>query len=251
MDLELTFSPSIRKLPSSYKQPANEGFDQRAANWQAEKELKRSQLQAEAKVNELEGCSFQPTMTSSRNSFREDNFLGTSRNSTNTNNNNDNDTESASPSPTKNADLTVQRLYYKETRRLAERRKQERQRHEREEQEQIDKTCTFKPSLAASAGGYHNSTGGITEQEDVGPRYLNDTQAVERRRILWQVGELVAPGPGEYELDSGGPDLSAGNSHDHTAINTSGGDDYFQGGMMNSSTVSGGGGNKSKNKNWR
>ena len=38
------------------------------------------------------------------------------------------------------------------------------------------------------------------------PRYLHDTETVEKRRMLWAagLGQEIAPGPGEYERDVGG-----------------------------------------------
>ena len=88
----------------------------------------------------MKNCSFQPQMSSSKHSYRDDPLMS-GRNESNTD-----DCDDA-----KKSDLTVQRLYYKETMRLKERRKQERLRHEREEKEKIDATCTFAPTLTSKS----------------------------------------------------------------------------------------------------
>jgi len=245
MDQELTFSPKIRSLPSSYgkKGAANspkDDFNERTKEWIAQRDSKLQQQQEEAKESELRDCSFQPHMGNSRNSYREDPYATNHRGNTSSA---DNEESNPSASAVGKADPTVQRLYYKETQRLKERRKQERLRQQHEEEEKINATCTFRPTLSSKTENTAATTYEEADIEGAQPRYLHDTEAVERRRMLWAVGKgnEVAPGPGEYERDSGAEDIKRITNHVKIS-------NEYSGGVAANQNYSHA--NKSRNKNW-
>ena len=181
---ECTFSPTIKPLPASYGKPKKStgDFYDRAARWAKEKEMNASVRKQENQDRELDGCTFDPT-TSSNSHYR----LGKAER-----------VERVAPSAP-NEQETVKRLYYMETKRLEERRRQEVQALKMKEDEEFRQSCTFKPDLSISQmNGAHKDE--ILNQVEA--RYLHSsTEAAERRKLILAHPDIASPGPGEYEED--------------------------------------------------
>lgn len=227
---ECTFSPTIKALPAAYGKPKNSGgnFYDRTARWAKEKEMNASVRKQESQDRELEGCTFDPT-TSSNSVYR----LGKPER-----------VEKTAPS-TPNEQETVQRLYYMETKKLEERRRQEMRALKVKEDEDFKKSCTFKPDLSSSQmNGAHNDE--LLNQVEA--RYMHSsTEAAERRKLILSHPDIASPGPGEYEEDRVEPfkTQSAFNNFDIDQAGLG-----FTGGLGGLGMRGGGVGNSTSTKNW-
>ncbi|GMH63118.1 hypothetical protein TrLO_g13777 [Triparma laevis f. longispina] len=208
---ECTFSPSIKTLPSSYgkgRGKIDESFEERSARWAQTKEDNLSRSKQRAQDNELEDCTFEPTLSTDGRVDGRGNMLGSAQRVRQNN---------GTPGVVSEQE-TVQRLYYVETKRLEERRNREALEHKRKEEEEFKKSCTFRPDRSART----TSQGDELWQQATSKYLTSSTAAVERRQLVLAHPDLASPGPGEYTEDVEPEGMGGGYGFDPLMLGFSG-----------------------------